>query len=86
MPRVYIPSNMRTLTGHDIVDVTATNVREAIDELEQRFPGVKAALCAHGRLMPGISVVVDGRIGTLGLWQPLSEDAEVHFVPALGGG
>ena len=38
------------------------------------------------RLKPGIAVAVNGQVSQLGHLQPLQEDNEVFFVPAIGGG
>ena len=78
---------MQTLTdGLGDVEVEGRNVRELIDRLEARFPGVKARLCQGDELQPGLNVAVAGSLSALGLLQPVDPDAEVHFLPAIGGG
>jgi hypothetical protein len=37
-------------------------------------------------LRPGLSVAVNGTVATLGLLQQVPAGAEVHFLPAIGGG
>lgn len=87
MPRIFIPPLVRALTGGvDHVDVDATSVRRAIDQLEERFPGIRARLCENDSLKPGLSVAVDGNVSSLGLLAKLKPDSEVHFLPAIGGG
>ena len=87
MPIVWIPSLLRELTnGHDQLVVPGATVREVIANLNERYPGVKARLCADDRLAPNIAVVVDGSISRQGLRQPLTEMSEVHFIPAISGG
>ena len=87
MPRVFIPPLARPLTGGvDQVDVDAGNVGQIIDVLESRFPGIRDRLCEEGELKPGLTVAVDGNVSALGLFQKVEEDAEVHFLPAIGGG
>jgi len=85
---VWIPSLLRSFTGGVVeVDVPASTVRELIDGLEQRYPGIKARLLTEeGRVMPNIAVVVDGLNSKQGLRQPLNANSEVHFVPAMAGG
>jgi molybdopterin synthase sulfur carrier subunit len=61
-------------------------VAEVIDELDRRFPGVKERLCQNDTIRPGLSVVVGGSATALGLLQCVEPDAEVHFLPAMGGG
>ena len=87
MPVVCIPALLRDLTGGvESVTVPGETVREVIDALEARYPGVKARLCDGDRLRPGIAVVVDGEVSRLRLRQRLSDTSEVHFLPAIGGG
>ena len=88
MPHVAIPSLMRKLTaGEEQVTVPGTTVREVIDNLEHRYPGVKARLCEEGRIKPGIAVYIDGILTTReGLRERLDANAEIHFLPAISGG
>ena len=39
-----------------------------------------------GDIRPSIAVSIDGEIATGGVLDPVNEDSEVHFIPALGGG
>jgi len=87
MPTVFIPPPLKTLAGGVTqVTVEAASVRAAVDELEARFPGMRDRLCHEGRIRPGWSVAVDGHVASQGLRKNLSEDSEVHFLPAIGGG
>ena len=88
MPHVAIPSLMRNLTaGEEQVTVPGTTVREVIDNVETRYPGVKARLCENGRIKPGIAVYINGILTTReGLREHLDADAEIHFLPAISGG
>ena len=87
MPTVWIPSLLRSLTdGQQTVSVEGKSVREVIDQLERRFPGIREQLCEGDRLRPTMSVIVDGRTSALKLRQPLVESSEVHFVPVIQGG
>ena len=87
MATLWIPSLMRGLTG-GLAEVRANGatVREAIDDLEVRYPGLKARLIGDERLKPNIALVVDGVSSRQGLRHPLTETSEVHFVPAISGG
>ncbi|MFO0879919.1 MAG: MoaD/ThiS family protein [Gemmataceae bacterium] len=87
MPRVWIPPLVRDLTGGvEIVNVPGSRVREVLEALEARFPGVQARLCEGDALRPGLVIVVDTEVARLGLRQPVSDTSEIHFVPAIGGG
>ena len=87
MPVIWIPALMRTHTaGQERVTVPGETLRQALDELETRHPGLKARLFMDGQLRPEFSVIVDGAVSQLRLRQPLAEDSEVHIIPAISGG
>jgi molybdopterin synthase sulfur carrier subunit len=87
MPTVWIPSLLRPLAGgRSSVNVAGSTVGQVVDALDKLFPGIRDRLCAGAALRPGMSVVVDGHVSTLGLLQPVSENSEIHFLPAIGGG
>lgn len=87
MPRVFIPRTMCSLTeGEEVVEVAGANLGQVIDNLERRFPGIRLRLCQEDGIRPGLSVAVAGSIATLGLLQRTDPDAEIHFLPAIGGG
>lgn len=87
MAVVFIPSLLRDLTGGvESLSLPGSTVREVIDQLEQRHPGVKARLVDGERLRPEIAVVVDGAVSRLRLRHRLKDGSEVHFLPAISGG
>jgi len=87
MPTLFIPAPIRDLTGgKDSVVVAGSSVREAIESLEAKYPGVKDRLCEGDKIRPNISVMVDGEISQLKMREKLEEDSEVHFVIAISGG
>ena len=87
MATVFIPPLLRNLTeGKSKLTVAGTSVREVIIELDRRYPGIQARLCEGGQIRPGMAVVVDSLVSTLGLRHRLTETSEVHFLPAIKGG
>jgi molybdopterin synthase sulfur carrier subunit len=87
MPRVYIPAQLRDLTaGLAEIDVAGSTVRELIEALEQRFPGMRDRLCAGNELSPALQVSVNGVFSRRGLDARVRESSEVHFLPVFGGG
>jgi molybdopterin synthase sulfur carrier subunit len=87
MATVFIPSQMRDLTGgRQQLEVTAATVREAIELLEAEFPGIRQRLCRNDELAPALQVTVDGILSHRGVRAKLSPVSEVHFLPAIGGG
>jgi sulfur-carrier protein len=87
MPTVFIPAQLRSLTGGSTtVELTGTTVGEVIDDLEAKFPGIRARLCQGTELMPGLQVSIDHRFSRQGLSAVLEPGSEVHFLPVIGGG
>jgi len=87
MVTVFIPPQFRSLTkGAESVDVEAASVRQAILYLDKEFPGIADRLSQNDELRPGLSVSIDGRVSGMGLFQKVTDGAEVHFLPAIGGG
>ncbi|HLF03874.1 MAG TPA: MoaD/ThiS family protein [Dehalococcoidia bacterium] len=87
MATVFIPTMLQALTGGvKQAQVPGANVRQIIDRLEERFPGIKARLVEGGRIRPNLAVSVDGEVALLGMLEKVGENSEVHFVPAIGGG
>jgi len=85
--RVYIPRQLRHLTSDlEFLDVEGGTVGEVLEGLERRFPGVRTQLCDGDRLRAGLAVSADGQICSLGMLQPITSGAELHFLPAIGGG
>ncbi|MBW3543633.1 MAG: MoaD/ThiS family protein [Planctomycetes bacterium] len=87
MPRAFIPPMLRPLThGIDFVELEAANVRQLIEALDERFPGLRERLCDGDELKPGLTVAVDGVVSSVGLLARVRPASEVHFLPAIGGG
>lgn len=87
MPRVFIPPLLRPLAGGaEQTEIEGATVRQLIDGLEERFPGIRERLCQDDELKPGLTVAVDGNVSHRGLLEKVPEDSEVHFLPAVGGG
>ena len=88
MATVWIPGPLKPLTGNqETVSACGKTVKEIIEDVDQRFPGFKAAIVQEGLIVkPGISIVVDGKIVKKALLHPVNDSSEVFFVPAIGGG
>ncbi len=87
MALVWIPALLRDLTGGQArLKVPGATVRQVIGNLESEYPGVKARLCRGDDLIPYLFVFVDGKHAPLGMSQPVGEQSEVHFMPAVAGG
>jgi hypothetical protein len=88
MPTIFIPPQLRDLTGGlPTVEVMGANtVGEAIARLDEQFPGFRVRLCQGMELIPGLQVSIDHRFTRQGLAAPLLPASEVHFLPVIGGG
>lgn len=88
MPQVWIPSLLCELTqGEERVSVPGETLRQVIENLEERYPGIQGRLCEpDGHLRANLAVVVDGAVSQQRLRHKLSEDSQVRFIPAISGG
>lgn len=90
MPSVRIPTPLRRLTqDKDEVDISASNVGELIEKMEEQFPGIKDRLCdENGQVRRFINLYVNNEDirfldGTNTL---LNEKDIVSIIPAIAGG
>ncbi len=90
MPSVRIPTPLRRLTqDKDEVDISAKNIGELINQLENKFPGIKERLCDEdGQVRRFINLYVNNEdIRFLdGANTLLKEDDVVSIIPAIAGG
>lgn len=87
MPQVFIPAQWRDLTeGQTHLEIEATTLRQVIEQLEARFPGIAARIIEEERIRASLQVSIDGTLSSLGLRSRVSGAREIHFLPALGGG
>lgn len=87
MVKVFIPPLLRDAAGGQAVaELAGATVRQLVAALEARHPGIRDRLCAGEQLRPGLAVAVNGAVSSLGLMQQVPDGAEVHFLPAIGGG
>lgn len=86
---VRIPTPLRTLTaGQEQVQAVGATVKEVIDDLEKRHPGVRDRLLDDKGVRRFINIYVgDEDIRFLdGLGTQLKNGDEVSIVPAIAGG
>ncbi|MFO0744076.1 MAG: MoaD/ThiS family protein [Myxococcota bacterium] len=87
---IKIPASLRKFVQNsDSVDVDGVNVREALDALESKHPGIKAKLCdGEGNVRRFINIYANSEdIRFLeNLDTRLVEGAELQIVPAIAGG
>ena len=73
-------------SGAKSIEIKASNVRQVVEQLEELYPSIKGRLVENDEMQEGLAVVVDGDVAIMGLLTKVSENSEVHFVPAIGGG
>jgi sulfur-carrier protein len=87
---VRIPTPLQKLTNNMAeVAVEASSIREMVDHLEQKYPGIKERLCDDsGRLRRFVNVYVNEEdIRFLDNENtPVQDGAEVSIIPAIAGG
>lgn len=88
--RVRVPTPLRKFTnGADEVNAQGNNVRTLVEDLEQKFPGIKERICDEtGKIRRFVNVYVNGDdIRFLqNLETSLKEGDSISIVPAIAGG
>ncbi|MDG1989886.1 MAG: MoaD/ThiS family protein [Dehalococcoidia bacterium] len=88
--KVKIPTPLRSLTSNkDLVEITASNVKEVIETLEQDFPGMQERICEEdGTIRRFVNIYVNGEdVRFLDeLSTQLKDNDEISIVPAVAGG
>lgn len=89
MATVRIPTPLRSLTGgEEQVDIPGATLREVIETLEKKHPGIKDRLLDDKGVRRFVNIYVgDEDVRFLdGLETKLSSATEVSIVPAIAGG
>ena len=89
MTVVRIPPTLRAETaGERQVEARGETVREVLDDLTERFPGLRAQIWEDEELQPFVNVYVGGEdVRTLsGLDTPVHNGQTVILLPAMAGG
>tara|TARA_B100000945_G_scaffold112942_1_gene89471 strand:- start:1083 stop:1346 length:264 start_codon:yes stop_codon:yes gene_type:complete len=87
MIKVFLPYRTRKIFDLPVeVSAEGNNLRNLIEFLDKKYPGLKQELVDEEKLKPTISAVIDGRTTRLGLIQKLENVSEIHFLPSIAGG
>lgn len=87
MAEVILPSSLVQLFPGAVkqIQLEAKTVREVIDALDEKWPGMRNRLCTSGKeLREHIRIFVDSEQATLD--SPIGVSSEVMIIPALSGG
>jgi len=89
MTTVRIPPTLRAEVGGERqVPAEGETVRELLDDLTSRFPGLRTQLVEDDDIAPFVNVYVEGEdVRTLdGLDTPVEHGQTVILLPAMAGG
>ena len=89
MTQVRIPPTLREQVGGERqVEAEGATVRELLDDLMSRFPGLRSQLVDEDEIAPFVNVYVEGEdVRTLdGLETEVHEGSTVILLPAMAGG
>ena len=89
MTTVRVPPVLRAEAGGAReVEAAGTNVRELLEDLNERLPAPGSRVYAEGELQSFVNVYVDGEdVRTRdGLETPVRDGATVILLPAMAGG
>ncbi|MEP6813449.1 MAG: ubiquitin-like small modifier protein 1 [Actinomycetota bacterium] len=89
MTTIRIPPTLRTETGGERqVPAAGDTVRELLDDLMTRFPGLRSQLVEDNEIAPFVNVYVEGEdVRTLdGLDTAVEVGSTVILLPAMAGG
>ena len=89
MTTVRIPPTLRAETGGERqVPAVGETVRELLDDLISRFPGLRSQLVEDEELAPFVNVYVGGEDVRMldGLDTPVERGSTVILLPAMAGG
>jgi molybdopterin synthase sulfur carrier subunit len=87
--KVRIPTPLRTLTtGKDEVEAKGTTVREVIDDLERKYPGLRERLCDDKGVRRFVNIYQNEEdIRFLDSLETVVKDGDsISIVPAIAGG
>ena len=80
MARIFLSGELRRIAGgEESLEIDARSVRDLVDALEERFPGMRARI-------DGMAVAIDGEILPDAFLEAVEPESEIHFLPPVRGG
>lgn len=87
---VILPPALRKRADHQArLNVEGATIREIIESLERRFPGIRFNLCDEtGELRPYVNIFIEKEnIRYLqGLDTPIHTEGRIYILPSVAGG
>ncbi len=88
--KVLLFANYRDIAGEKevILESCPSHVRDVVDELVSRFPGLQPLMFQEGELKRYVNILVNGVTyrDTGGLLTPVSDGSEIKIFPPVSGG
>jgi len=88
--KVRIPTPLQRLTANQAeVEVEGKNIREILDALEEKFPGIKERICdENGKVRKFVNLFVNDEDARFlqGEETELKDGDSLSIVPAIAGG
>ena len=88
--KVRIPQPMQKFTkGEDQVEVTGSDIKGLIDDLEKKFPGIRERICDEsGKVRRFINIYVNEEDVRFlqGDATAIKDGDEISIIPAIAGG
>jgi molybdopterin converting factor small subunit len=78
---------LRLVDYERAIDLSAANLGQALDQIEQRHPRLRPVLKdGEGRLRRAHRVFVNGDLVSVDLNTPLNDSDDIEFLTAIAGG
>lgn len=88
MPKIKLFANFREFTKTDELEMEGTTVREVLEALCKKFPGLEHMLFKGEDLQKHVNVFLNGRsiLESGGLNAAVGQDDEMAIFPPVSGG
>jgi molybdopterin converting factor small subunit len=87
MATVTIPLLLKDVTGGARrAEVSGSSLAEILGALDRIYPGIEQRVQSEGKILPYVTLTIDGAIAAQGLSSPVGPQSEVCILPSMGGG
>lgn len=86
MPRVKLFANFRDIAGKSELEIDARNLRDLLEKLVIRYPGLKVQFFEGEKLRESVHIMVNGRHFRGNLEMEIKDSDVVAIFPPFSGG
>ncbi len=87
MATVTLPLLLKDVTGGARrAEVSGNSLAEVLRALDRIYPGIEQQIQSDGKILPYVTLTIDGVIAAQGLKSPVGPQSEVCILPSMGGG